>query len=157
VDLNELNDPSLLQELSSFLELDDEQRKNFADYLASERPEFTRTPAELLEILERLDAKRGYILRSIFYDMLNSLGEYPDAAGWSSETTNQIAEVLGTLPEEYGYKVRRPDGHLESLLLQWATKLEEYRHTAEYHETNAAYWVEQAAGLKSAAESREER
>jgi hypothetical protein len=157
VDLDELNGSLRLQELCSFLGLDDEQRKKFTDYLATERPELTRVPPELLNTLDGLDDERRYNLRSMFYGMLNSLGEYADTTGWDDETTKQIVEVLGALPDEYGYKLRRPSGQLESLLLQWSKQLEEYRYTAEYNAKNAAYWAEQARKWKSAAECREER
>ena len=156
VDLDKLNDSSLLQEdLSSFLDLDDEQRKSFTDYLASERPEFTRVSPGLLKALEGLDGERGYNLRSIFYAMLSRLGEYADGVGWDGETAQQIFATLGTLPEEFGYAIHRPDDHLESLLLGWAREFEELRHTAEYQQKNAAHWAEEARNWKTAASEKD--
>jgi len=155
VDLDKLNDPALLQDLSTFLDLEDAPRKRFNDYLASERPEFTRASPELLKAFEGLSGERRYNLRSTFYGMLSSVGEYADSVGWDGQTAQQIFETLGTLPEEFGYAIHRPDNHLEGLLLQWAGKLEEYRHTAEYQRKNAKYWAEEAKGWKTAAGQKE--
>jgi sulfotransferase family protein len=148
VDLTRLNDSASVQALCAFLGLGDAQRKNFTDYLASERPELTRVPPELAEALKGLDPERAYELRSMFYTMLNSLGEYAESAGWDGETAKAVDEMLGTLAERHGYQVHMPKHHLESLLLQWAKTLEEYRYTAEYHEKNAAYWANIAKNSK---------
>jgi len=142
VDLTRLQEPSRMQELYAFLQLDDAQRKNLTDYLASERPELTRVPPELTKMLEGLEAERAYNLRSIFYAMLNRLGDYAENAGWDRETAKAVDEILGTLPDEHGYRMHMPEHHLESLLAEWARTLEEYRYTAEYHQKNSAYWAE---------------
>ena len=149
VDLTRLQEPARMQELCAFLQLGDAQRKNLMDYLASERPELTRVPPELTKALEGLEPERAYNLRSIFYSMLNNLGDYAENARWDRETTKSVDEILGTLPGEHGYRMHMPEHHLEALVVQWARMLEEYRYTAEYHEKNSAYWADVASKRKN--------
>jgi len=142
-DCQSLNDPAMQETLCDFLQLDSAQRKRFTDYLASERPELTRIRAGALAAFGSLSDERQFNLRSILFRMLDSLGEYMDDMSWTPQQKQEVAKLLGTLPEEFGYAIHRPADHLLDIVVEWARQLEEYRHTAEYHEANAEGWAEE--------------
>lgn len=151
-DVRDLRNPHMNEELAAFLDLDAAQCKRFTDYLATERPEFTRMAAEWLASFAELDDERRFNAKAMFYAMLDSVGEYIEDTEWSSEQKAQVVHALGALPAEFGYRLNRPDNHLLDLLVSWSKQLEQYRYTAEFHEKNALYWVEVAESWRLAAE-----
>jgi len=155
-DVEELRDPQLNDELCAFMELNAAQRKTFADYIAAERPEFTRMSQDALAAFAELADERLFNVRTVFFGMLDALGEYLEDTNWSNEQKEQVLSLLGSLPAEFGYAIHRPDQHVLNLLVSWSKTLEQYRHTAEFHERNAVYWAEMAENWRIAAEGKPE-
>jgi hypothetical protein len=139
-DAEALRDESMRDRLCEFLEVDADKRTPFNDYLLSERPELTRVGSQAAA-LEKLPGERGYNLRSIFYSMLDALGERLEDMAWTPEEKREVETLIGALAEECGYPLHRSDDRVVDLLLEWATRMEEYRYTAERLEQNAAKWV----------------
>ena len=50
---------------------------------------------------------RRFNLNAALYEMLGALGEFVEDTEWSTEQRGEVLRVLGTLPEELGYALRR--------------------------------------------------
>lgn len=146
-DANALRERGTQDAVVELLGLDAAQRKAVGDYLSAERPELTRAGADLLAPTPDLSDARTFNLRSIFYEMMDALGEYIEDMHWSAEQQQAVVRAMGPLPAEFGYEVTRPSGHLVKLIAGWARTIEQYRYTAEYHQNNAAYWSGRAEEL----------
>ena len=156
-DAQALRDPAMRTRLCDLLELGEEERRRFDDYLLSERPELTRVSREAAAALEGPEGERGYNLRSIFYSMLDSLGEYLEDMDWTPEQKAEVEALLGRMPEEYGYSLHRTGDRLVDLLIAWAKQLEEYRYTAENHERFSADWAAEAQRQREEAARQREK
>jgi hypothetical protein len=141
-DADRLRDAAALEGLAKFLQFDEGQRKRFADYLASERPESTRIPSEALAALDGLPPERRFNARVIAGDLVAWLGERLDDVDWPDAEKRAVADRLSDWPERLGYRLWRSPGELGAFVAHWAGVIEEYRHTAEYHEGQARYRAE---------------
>lgn len=132
------------ERMCKLLDFDEAQAKRVRDYFSSQRPELTRVSLGLLTGIQELPEARQYRLRSIYFEMLDSVGEYLEDMDWEGEVKNRVLTMLGSLPEEFGFAVRRPPDAMHRLVAKWAGQLEEYRHAAEFHAANAAHWADEA-------------
>ena len=149
-DASDLRGGQLHARLSGFLGLDEQSRRHFSDYLASQCPEMTRIAAgtELQREYAGLEDSRKFTFNTILFSLLDSLGVYIEDTDWDVDTIDQVEVSLGSLPEQLGYTVRRPKDMLVGMIIPLAKQLEEYRYTAEYHQKNARYREQQASKWK---------
>lgn len=152
-DASDLKIPVLQSGLNHFLGLDEANSRNCSNYLASQRPEFTRLPGNMAVVYEHLEDARRFNLRTILFSLLDAVGVFIEDTDWDEDTVREVEKALGSMPDELGYRLHRSPDYLLEMLFPVARQLEEYRYTAEFHQKNTKYWEEQASTWRAMAES----